>query len=142
MNIFKYISVLYILNTTSMYFDIRCTFIIVNANRITPFAYSNHFCGDFVCSHAVKSLDESSRAKSTTPQRRVNCMNSSHGKPFQFLACFYTTAACAASRSREYTLCKQLLTSILEVSRFSALLRAFAALATERDFSKDDINIC
>jgi len=40
------------------------------------------------------------------------CMNSSHEKPFQFLACFCTSCSgfCAASRSRApgYTLCKQL----------------------------------
>lgn len=38
------------------------------------------------------------------------CINSSHGKPFQFLACSCTSSFCAASRPRVpgYTLCKQL----------------------------------
>lgn len=59
-----------------------------------------HFCdtGRFR-GHAVKS-----RGEAETPQRRVNCMNSSHGKPFQFLACFYISGMCRFSLPRVHTL--------------------------------------
>lgn len=96
---------------------------------------------------AVKSRGGVSREAETT--QPACCINSSHGKPFQFLACSCTSGFCAASRPRYtpgYTLCKQL--AAPGAKSFCAVATqvdhdVFCNRATGRDLSAVvSLNIC
>jgi len=68
------------------------------------------------------------------------CMNSSHGKPFQFLTCSCTSGFCAASRPRApgYTLCKQ---SVAPGAKFLRRCRPISTSFAVAHVQPDEISL-